>query len=629
MPYLDKGKITLSTTHAYAYGDEDDNYGWGPGQTIDDVENWLNEHGIDYTIDGVPHNNSDSGNEGFDYNENFWMSNDEWVAATSHADNSVTNYLEGLFPGSEISSTFYNNYVIGTEYEQSFKAIPHYDCTQAEFDDYLRYKQGVDLGLWWEVDPPKIIYYTYEFTGNVRYTGGSYYDDWLTPRQIYSSGGGGNTIYDLYGGAYHFLNYLPFTQNLLRNIQLPKDYADYLDQQLHGDLQLESALNDFLIKNNYNRVSETVLSVTIRAMMDNATNVSNPSSDKNYQFLDEQDNELTDMITKDEYLNKLKANYNADPSVVSEIKYLHAVYNTIYNALYFSDAEINDVLREAFHVAPPDINPNGWYFYSSVFGWTAAKLPDSGIFSQKAQNDAGYYQGTQVLEFLDAAAKLKERREREEKIKEFNEAAYEYAKSRNLFGLLYELSPLSAFYNGYVAYGNGQYIAGTILVSTGTVDIAPLFRTFGKGYGLVAREIAEKFTIQELWGLSSKWNFVRGSLLEVKMATTYIAKGFEWLAETASPFFKAIDFYNDATKTAISLKTVNATSNFEFKNILQNIDQLKQLKQIGKSAYNGVERVIQNVELHIGVPKGYDISVLNDVKKQGGKEVPVVIFEID
>lgn len=326
IPYLHKGKITLATTHAYAYGDEDDNYGWGQGQTIDDVEDWLNEHGIDYTIDGVYHNNSGSGYEGSDYNANFEMSNDEWVAATSQVSNSVANYVEGLLPGNEISATFYNSYLIGTEYEQSFKAIPHYDCTQAEFDDYQRYKQGVGLGLWWEVDPPKIIYYTYEFTGNASYRSGtSYYDDWLSPRQPYGSGNGSNTIYDLYGGGYHFLNYLPFTQNLLRNIRLPKDQADYLDQQLHGDPQLESALNDFLVSNNYNRIAETALSVTIRAMMDNSYNVINPSGDKQYQFLSDQDNDLTDMVSKGDYLSMLRATYNADPSVVGEIRYLHAI----------------------------------------------------------------------------------------------------------------------------------------------------------------------------------------------------------------------------------------------------------------------------------------------------------------
>jgi|GEM_PF-5432510 len=56
--------------------------------------------------------------------------------------------------------------------------------------------------------------------------------------------------------------------------------------------------------------------------------------------------------------------------------------------------------------------------------------------------------------------------------------------------------------------------------------------------------------------------------------------------------------------------------------------QLKQLKQYGKSACKRVKRIIQNVELHIGVPKGYDIRVLNEVKQAAGTDVMVEISEI-
>jgi len=88
------------------------------------------------------------------------------------------------------------------------------------------------------------------------------------------------------------------------------------------------------------------------------------------------------------------------------------------------------------------------------------------------------------------------------------------------------------------------------------------------------------------------------------------------LAETASPFFKTIDFYNEAEKVGVSLKTVNAEKNFTFENILKNIDDLVNLKNVGSTAtFKGIERPIKNVELHIGIPRGYNKGNLNEVMR--------------
>ena len=92
------------------------------------------------------------------------------------------------------------------------------------------------------------------------------------------------------------------------------------------------------------------------------------------------------------------------------------------------------------------------------------------------------------------------------------------------------------------------------LAGLAVTDFIPLFNTFGKDYGSIARGIAAKISIAKTW-------------VEARMATQYGSKGFEWLSETTSPFFRKIDFYNSSTNTAISLKSVNAAENFEFKKI--------------------------------------------------------------
>ncbi|KYP13820.1 hypothetical protein [Flavihumibacter sp. CACIAM 22H1] len=62
-----------------------------------------------------------------------------------------------------------------------------------------------------------------------------------------------------------------------------------------------------------------------------------------------------------------------------------------------------------------------------------------------------------------------------------------------------------------------------------------LFSTFGKGYAIVARNIAAQYSVDGAWKLH---DFARGAILEAKAASRYISAGFEWLAETASPFLK-------------------------------------------------------------------------------------------
>jgi hypothetical protein len=71
---------------------------------------------------------------------------------------------------------------------------------------------------------------------------------------------------------------------------------------------------------------------------------------------------------------------------------------------------------------------------------------------------------------------------------------------------------------------------------------------------------------------------VRGILTEARLSTEYAAKGFEWLAETTSPFFRKFDFYNKADQLTVSLKSVNAEKTLTLKIfwiILTNLLSLK------------------------------------------------------
>ena len=78
----------------------------------------------------------------------------------------------------------------------------------------------------------------------------------------------------------------------------------------------------------------------------------------------------------------------------------------------------------------------------------------------------------------------------------------------------------------------------------------------------------------------------------------------------------------------MSLKTVNAKANFEFKNIFKNIDDLAKAKEAGSIFSRGVERKITDVRLDIAIPKDYNKAMLNDVKKYANdRKVNIDIFE--
>jgi hypothetical protein len=73
-----------------------------------------------------------------------------------------------------------------------------------------------------------------------------------------------------------------------------------------------------------------------------------------------------------------------------------------------------------------------------------------------------------------------------------------FNNSNNLFGQIYELSPLKSGLDAYKSYQAGQTGMAVALGVASLVDFGPLFRTFGKEYASVARSYLGKFTIEQL-----------------------------------------------------------------------------------------------------------------------------------
>jgi RHS repeat-associated protein len=254
-----------------------------------------------------------------------------------------------------------------------------------------------------------------------------------------------------------------------------------------------------------------------------------------------------------------------------------------------------------------------WYYYNFLNGWTESKYPKSIFLTEIDANKAGYLSLAQVH-------KLQENQAREAKLEEDRIKYEEAVKAKqkinflnNPAGIAYELSVQTGV-DAYNAYSNGHYVLGSLMIVGAAADFAPLFKTFGKAYAGVARGFANMYTFEGIWGIKN--NFARGAIYEAKVSAKYISKGFTWLAESASQFFRGFDFYHVKDAMAVSLKTVNAEKNFNFTNILENIKQLESLKKTGSSVQYGIEYKIKDVELHIATPKGYDRSVLQGVETE-------------
>lgn len=260
-----------------------------------------------------------------------------------------------------------------------------------------------------------------------------------------------------------------------------------------------------------------------------------------------------------------------------------------------------------------------WYYYNNAFGWTKSTI-FGGPWTEAEANKLGYFSYAQAHESLRLSAATQARIDGKQRVQEAINAVNTIQKWNNPFGIASELNPLRGVVDIYQSVQDKKYVTAMAFAVGSFVDLGPLLRTYGREYTALAKNLATKYSIEETWKLHPVF---RGMLIEARVSKDYIAKGFKWMAEEASKYFRYYDFYNAEKKLAVSLKTVNAEKNFDFNDILRNIDELATLRNKGSHVYNGVEYEIKQVQLDILMPKGYDrnklIKVQEAAKNQGVK----------
>jgi hypothetical protein len=264
-----------------------------------------------------------------------------------------------------------------------------------------------------------------------------------------------------------------------------------------------------------------------------------------------------------------------------------------------------------------------WLYYDNLQGWKQSTV-FGGPFTEAEANKVGYYSAAQVHKFQEEVEQDQNKRAREQQYEDAAKGAYEVAKTQNLFGLLYQISPVKGLYDAGETADEGHPVMASVMAGLAVSDFGELFNATGKSFAGIAQRLADKYTIEQTWKLHP---LVRGILTEARLSSS-VYKGFEWLGQTAGPFFKGFDFYKASEGLAVSLKTVNADKNFDFKNIIENINQLAELKKAGATAQYGRQFIVKDVRLDIAIPKGYDESVLGGVKQAAeAAKVPINIFE--
>jgi len=265
-----------------------------------------------------------------------------------------------------------------------------------------------------------------------------------------------------------------------------------------------------------------------------------------------------------------------------------------------------------------------WYYYDSYGGFKKSSLI-TGPRNPENLAKSGYYTLQRIHQIEADVAVASERMQAAANYRASVEAWNNYVASTNLFVSGYNASGASSIVPAIKAFSNGDIGEG-ILQSLGAIAIFAELKALNLGRFAAVADLSNAAKLSstsfgEIWKVTN--NFTRGVLLENKLATT-IYKGYE----QTSKFFKAVDFVKDGL--GVSLKTVNAQKNFDFKNILKNIDDLVIAKQNGVIQSCGKEVKISEVRLDIAIPKGYDRRVLNDVIKVAEEKLgknSVKVFE--
>lgn len=265
-----------------------------------------------------------------------------------------------------------------------------------------------------------------------------------------------------------------------------------------------------------------------------------------------------------------------------------------------------------------------WLYYDNLQGWKQSSA-FGGPLTEEEANKFGYYSAAQVHKFQEAIEIDQNKQDRFKREEEVIKARNHLISVMTLPGLGYELSPAKALFDATETAEAGHPAMAAVMAGLAVSDFGALFDATGKSFSSIAKGLAEKYSIEQTWKLHP---LVRGILTEARMSSSYISQGFEWLSQTAGPFFRRFDFYNAKEGLAVSFKTVNAEKTFDFSNIIENIKQLAQLKKVGADAQYGREFIIKDARIDIAVPKGYNTSVLNDVRREGqAAGIQINIFE--
>jgi RHS repeat-associated protein len=266
-----------------------------------------------------------------------------------------------------------------------------------------------------------------------------------------------------------------------------------------------------------------------------------------------------------------------------------------------------------------------WYYYDAFGAYKKSTL----IYGPRNPDNlakSGYYTLQRIHQIEADAKAATERIQAAANYKASVEAWNNYVASTNLFVSAYNVSGASSIVPAIKAYSNGDIGEG-ILHTLGAIPIFAELRALNLGRFAIVADFANAAKLGatsfgEIWQVGS--NFTRGILLENKLALS-IYKGYEHMA-SVSKFFPTIDFIKDGV--GVSLKTVNAQKNFDFKAIFKNIDDLVTARDNGVIQAFGVEKKISQVRLDIAIPKGYDKTVLKDVEKYAAdRNITTKIFE--
>jgi len=267
-----------------------------------------------------------------------------------------------------------------------------------------------------------------------------------------------------------------------------------------------------------------------------------------------------------------------------------------------------------------------WYYYDSYGAYRKSSII-TGPRNPKVLEASGYYTLQRIHQIEADKTIAEKRRQDAANYKATVEAWNNYVASTNLFVSAYNVSGASSIVPAIRAFSDGDIGEG-VLHTLAAILLFSELKALNLGRFAIVSDFANasklaQSTFSDIWKVTN--NFTRGILLENKLAIS-LYKGYEHLGTSVSKFFPTIDFVKG--ELGVSLKTVNAQKNFDFKNIMKNIDDLATAKQNGVVQGFGREVKISDVRLDIAIPKGYDRSVLKDVENYAKqKEVKVNIFE--